>query len=440
MATSPPTTVHPFKVDVTPAVGAFLCGGLLPPARQIEARVFLRGMVVSRGPLRCVVAVVDYCYLCGRSQRRFEEALASAAGIPAGRVALQSNHLHDVPLVDEEAHAVIQELSPQSPPVHDEGYFARVLADAANAVRDALHGPGVTLGGVALGEKAVEGFASNRRVIDAQGKCRVRWSVCADLSVRNQPEGRIDPMLRQAVLLDTAGKPFLTAGFYASHPQVSDHRYRISGDTIGLAIELFEQAHPDVFPLYFTGCAGDITAGKYTTLDRPRNRVVLGTRLYDGFLGAFESAAAPQSADGLSWAERIIELPLAPVAEPASHFEAMIRDPSSPVNVKYLAAMKLDRLRRGINRYPFRAARLSLGPVDMLFLPAELLVEYQFFARAASKRPVLVAAYGDSFLKYVATDHAFVEGGYEVEPLWSEVGPGVEKPIKDVIAATLAQS
>ncbi|MCX5661476.1 MAG: hypothetical protein NTW19_17485 [Planctomycetota bacterium] len=390
-------------------------------------------MVLSSGRQRCVVAAIDYCYLCGKSQRRFEEALGSAANIPASRVALQSNHTHDVPLIDEEAHAVIQELSPQSPPVHDEAYFSRVLADAANAVRTALTGPGTTLAGLALGEHAVEQFASNRRVIDAQGKCHVRWSVTRDAAVRDQPEGRIDPMLRQAVMFDPAGKPFLAAMFYTSHPQVSDGRRRVSGDTIGLALDLFQAHEPNVFPLYFTGCAGDITAGKYTTPDRVRNRHVFGVRLYDGVRGAFAKAATPQPVDGFTWHEQIIQLPLALIPQSAADLEAAVRGPEMAVGGKYLAAMKLDRIRRGIHTYPFRVVRLALGPVDMLFLPSELLIEYQFFARSLSPRPVLVSAYGDSFLKYIAYDAAFDEGGYEIEPGWTEITKGVEGPIKDAI-------
>lgn len=427
-------TVHPFKVDVTPPVGGFVCGGLHTTSIAIETPIYLRGMVLVSGEQRCVVAVVDYCYLCGKSQRRFEEALASAAGVPASRVALQSNHTHDVPLIDEEAHAVVESIAPQSPPFHDEAYFSRVLADSANAVRNAVLGPGTPLAGLALGEHPVEQFASNRRVIDAQGKCHVRWSVCRDAWTREQPEGRIDPLLRQAVLFDPAGKPFLAASFYASHPQVSDGRRRISGDTIGLALDLFAAHEPGIHSLYFTGCAGDITAGKYTTLDRPRNRHVFGVRLYDGLRGAFAKATSPQPVDGFSWHEEIIRLPLAPIPETAAHFEAQVRDPASYNSLKYLAAMKLDRLRRGIHDYPFRVVRLALGPVDMLFLPSELLIEYQFFARAQTQRPVLVSAYGDSFLKYIAYDRAFEEGGYEIEPGWTEVTKGVETPIKNAIA------
>ena len=69
----------------------------------------------------------------------------------------------------------------------------------------------------------------------------------------------------------------------------------------------------------------------------------------------------------------------------------------------------------------------------VLTLPAELIVDYQLHAKSKWPGPLAVAAYGDCFLNYVAIDSSFDEGGYEVQPLWTEVGRGIEKPIKDGI-------
>ena len=42
-------------------------------------------------------------------------------------------------------------------------------------------------------------------------------------------------------------------------------------------------------------------------------------------------------------------------------------------------------------------------------------------------------------LDYTAIDISFEQGGYEVDPRWTEVGPGIEKPIKDAIDEILVR-
>jgi hypothetical protein len=426
-----------FQVNVTPPIGDYLCGGLHNRALGVETPLYLHGLILSANGTHYVLAGVDYCYLSGRSQQRIVAALAEAAGIPVTQATLHSNHVHDAPLIDEEAHAIMAESGFQ---FHNEAYFAKVLADTGAAIHAALAHEGATVASVSHAQHPVEQFASSRRVLDSKGRCQVRWSICRDEALRNAPEGRIDPMLDQIVFFDAGQTPLACLHFYASHPQVSDGRRMISADTIGVARDLFAQAFPGVFQIYFTGCAGDITAGKYTNADKPRNRLVLGVRLYDGMRGAF-AKAAPRPVESLGWANHVIELQLRPLPEGSAPYEAMLRDPSAGNSTKYLAAMKVDRLRRGLQSYPFRVSRLRLGDVNILFLPTELVSEYQFYAKAHSPTPgrLAVAAYGDSFLKYVAHDRAFDEGGYEVDPNWSEVGKGIEAPICRGIDAVLGQ-
>lgn len=431
--------LHAFKVDVTPPVGEYLCGGLHGKSTGIEQRIHLRGGVLTEldaaGAVRerVAIAVVDYCYICGRSQRRIEEALARGAGVPATKAAVQSNHVHDVPLIDEEAHALMDAYTPG---VHSETYFARVLRDVESAVSAAVRGGGVEIGGVSFTSCKVSEFASSRRVLGPDGRCLVRWSVCRDDAVRSAPEGRIDPLMDMVVFHEAnTGKPAACWGFYASHPQVSDGRGLVSGDTVGIAMELFEQTNAGIAPVYFTGCAGDITAGKYTTTNRPRNRHVFGIRLYDGFQGAFDAAraATPQPLRSLAWADHTAEVPLAPIHGSESDHLAKLRDPAAPSSLKYLSAMKIDRHRRNLHAYPFRVSRLRINDHALFFAPSELVVEYQFHAKRRCGGKAMIAAYGDSFLKYIAHDRAFDEGGYEVDPLWSEVGKGIESHVKRAI-------
>ena len=74
--------------------------------------------------------------------------------------------------------------------------------------------------------------------------------------------------------------------FYASHPQSYYGDGRATADTAGLARRQLE-AEEHVPQIYFTGCAGNIAAGKYND-GTPRARAELTERLH----AAMQAAAA----------------------------------------------------------------------------------------------------------------------------------------------------
>jgi hypothetical protein len=122
------------------------------------------------------------------------------------------------------------------------------------------------------------------------------------------------------------------------------------------------------------------------------------------------------------------------VEESAAALAERIREDSWR-SAKYLAAAKLWRLREGLDTNPFEVSRLSLNGISALFMPAETCVSYQLHAKAQGV--TAVAAYGDCFLKYVAADEAFDQGGYEVDPRWTEVERGIEGRVKAIMAEAM---
>lgn len=429
-----PILARTFFVDVTPPVGTFLCGGLHTTSLGVEQPISLRGMILEQNGTRVVVAAIEYCYLCGKSHDRMIAAMARAAGAPESAVTLHSVHTHDAPLVYEEAQLLIKDPAH----VHDEIYFRHVIDTTRRAIQSALAKPGTAVGGVRFTNHRVHEFASTRRILDASNRCKVRFSRCADPVIKAAPEGKIDPLVDQVVFHDVSGKPFACWHFYASHPQVSDGRRLVSGDTVGVALELFEKTNPGVFSVYFTGCAGDITAGKYTTSYRERDRLTFGTRLFDGMQAAFEKQIAPTPLEAIGWSDHAFEMPLSIETKPAAHYQAVLDKSGMPSSAKYLAAIKLHKLNRKLPTYPFRTSCLALNDLRVLFMPSELCVEYQLFAKSLRPGKVAVAAYGDSFLNYIATDEAFDQGGYEVESDWTEVTRGCEPLIKSAIRRAIS--
>ncbi len=428
-----------FRVDVTPPIGMNICGWL-KPAIEVESPLELRGILLSDEGTHYIVAAIDYCYMIGRSQRRFEDAIAEAAGIPHGQVVLQSNHVHDAPVFNEEILGLINRLNPQIDVLHNEEHFSEVLEKARRAIAEALAEPGRTLRSVAFTEHRVHRFGSTRRCLDENNRANIRWSkgIKPGSWLKEYPEGRIDRILSQIVFFDPQDKPITSLNFYASHPQVSNGRRLWSSDTIGIARDLFEQVHPEIFPIYFNGCGGDVTAGKYTTEVKERDRLVFGTRLFDAMHAAFEKAR-PVPFESIEWSDRTIDVPLSKISDSESFYEAIVARSGERLAKKYLAALKLNRLQNNIHHYPFRLTRLSLNGVAALFLPAELIVDYQLYAKDTFQGDLAVAAYGDSFLNYVAIDASFPQGGYETQPELTEVEPGIEKVIKRGIAKILGK-
>jgi|GEM_PF-2469743 len=421
--------ISPFKVDVTPRIGDPICGGLMEPCTSIETSLWLRGIVLHANRTRHVVAAIDYCYLIGLSQRRLEEALARGAGVDRSQVCVQSNHTHAGPLIAEEPHVLVKRLFPDID-LHPEDYFQQVLKSAEESVKQACESP-TEVGGVGFAEHAVEQFASTRRVLDENDHASIRWSVTVDQKIRNAPVGYIDPILTQIVFYDTSKKPITCLNYYACHPQVGTIDGVVHGDSIAVALKLFEQTHPDIMPIYFDGCGGDVTAGKYTDVNASRRNLhVFGVRLFDAMHEAILKAR-PAPIESVTWHDDGFDCPMAQNQFTEDELLEMINKPDTIDNRKFLYSWNLLRLREYPESYPFRSTLLRLNDIGILMLPAELSVEYQLWAKAQYSGRLAVAAYGDCMLNYVATDIAFDQGGYEVQPIWTEVEKGIEQHIKN---------
>ncbi len=425
-----------FKVNVTPPMGFPLCGGYLPRANKLIADNYLRGLIIEDNGQRYVIAGIDYCYLIGKSHTRFEEALARGASTTPDKATLNSTHAHAAPLITEEAHETLRQFDPKQN-FHDEAYFSDVLSRTQIAIQDAIKAGLWSVSGVAFASHAVEEFASTRRVFLKPGKSSIRWSVTRDPAVKEAPIGLVDPNVDLVTLYDENQKPRVSMGYFACHPQVGYVNGVIHSDTPGIAMSLFEERYPDTFPIFFDGCGGDVTAGKYTSPHPTRNNHLFGVRLYDALEEAFLKSR-PSPLGQFSWNNQSFPAPLAPVQFSLKEITDKMASPSSGDSEKILAAFKKFRLDTNSATYPFRITHARFGDIGLLMLPAELSVIYQFYAKQLHRGPLAVAAYGDSYLNYVAYDKAFEEGGYEVDPWWTEVGPGIEVWIKDKISKVIA--
>jgi hypothetical protein len=200
--------------------------------------------------------------------------------------------------------------------------------------------------------------------------------------------------------------------YYATHPMSYYGDGRVSSDFAGLARKQRQADEPNVVHLYFTGCAGNIAAGKYNDGSHEM-RPVLVRRLYEGIVQS-ENELRPIPIDSVGWHTREI-IPPARDGLTLDSLEKQISDKSATVVNRNRPSFELSWLRRLEHRTPIVLSALHLNGIRLLHLPSECFVEYQL--RAQMMRPdafVAAAAYGDGGPWYIPTKEEYPNGGYEV--------------------------
>lgn len=281
-----PLKVAAFSCDVTPPIGHPLCGGWIKPLETADDPLLAKGIVLADGRTRYVLCAVDWCLLQTGAFDAFRRKIAAAAGVPETQVSVHTVHQHNAPIADANAELLLQRVA-HPPPHLDLRFLAEVTDRLAASVHDTCERlqPFTQIG---FSKARVDQFASNRRVRRADGKITARMSATKDPALRAEPEGLIDPWLRTVSFFD-GDRPLARLHYYASHPQSFYGDGRATSDTVGLARARLE--HEEGVPqIYFTGCAGNVTAGKYND-GSPRARAELVDRIY---LAMKQSAAAAQ--------------------------------------------------------------------------------------------------------------------------------------------------
>jgi hypothetical protein len=418
-----------FSCDVTPPIGHPLCGGWIDPVKSVDDPLEARGVVLlgSDGPI--VLAAVDWCELRNDSYEQFRHFLAEAAGTDAERVAVQCLHQHDAPMADLGAQRLLDMAEKTSPCVdpafHEQA--ARRLAEALKAsLPDAR--PFDTIG---TGRAKVDQVASNRRILGPDGKVAiVRYSSAGkDSKAREAPEGLVDPWLRTLSFWN-GDKPLAALHYYATHPMSHYGKGQVSSDFAGLARRKRQGEQPEVFQVYFTGCAGNVTAGKYNDGSDPL-RGILRDRIHAAMAAAWE-ATGRRPAGPIAWRVEPVRLP--PRVEPqfgAVESAKVLENVAEPPVRRNNAAIQLAWLQR--QDRPIDLTALHIGNACVVHLPGEPFIEYQLAAQeSAPDRFVCVAGYGDGGPGYIPTARAYAEGGYE--PTVALAGPPSEEILRKAIA------
>ncbi len=419
-AAAPALRVAAFRADATPPLGEPLIW--VDPAREILDPLLAKGVVLDDGRQRLVLCAVDWCGIGSSTHRLFVRRIAEAAGASVRNVSVHVVHQHTAPYVDGDGSALLRKY-PDTPLLMSAGALDIVTGRIAEAVRGAA-GRLQPADRIGFGEAGVDSVASARRIVE-NGALVTRFSTGGrDPRMAALPEGDVDRRLR-TLTFARGDKPLVRLHYYATHPQTFCCDGRVTADFVGAAREQFE-TEEGVPQIYFTGCAGDVTVGKYNDSTRAAQ-----DGLRQRLLAGFRAAAAATSfgpLPRLRWKAAPLHPP--PRTAPLPDLAAMT---GRSAQDRYRAAITVAFSQR---REPLEIAALHLGRFTVLHLPGEPMLFFQKFARqAAPGRTIIVAGYGDISPGYLCTDEAFRQGGYE--PGASNAGASMEavltRAIKEIV-------
>jgi hypothetical protein len=419
-----------FQSDVTPPLGHPLCAGWYPPAKGIADPLSALGLIlVPDDQLPMVLCALDWAELSNGDYDCWRGELAQAVGTEAERVAVHCIHAHDTPWPDRDAQDILDAHGCLNI-IMTGDWAEKVRAEAAQAAGEAMTKLQPCTD-IAVGEAKVEKIASNRRVMGPDGKVAgVRWTQCTDPQVRDAPAGIIDPMLK-TIGFYQGETPLALLHYYAVHPTSEDGTGLVTPEFVGLARNR-RRAESDVPHIYFTGCAGNVTAGKYND-GVADNRELFTERIHRAMLEA-EQDSARQPLEHVRWTVEPVQLPPREDMD-EENLLAQIASAATGAKVHSKAALMLTYLRR--RDWPIPVTCLHLNErVAVVHLPGEIFIEYQLHAQAS--RPdafVAVAGYGDLGTGYITLASSFAAGGYE--PVDAFVSGRSEKIVRVAIEKVL---
>ena len=440
-----------FSVDVTMPMGHPGMGGGISPGKSVADPLYAKGFVLTGGEKPFVVISFDWCEIRGTSFEKWQKALAEAAGTEPQRVLISSTHVHDAPVMDEDAEKLLRDMEATGawknipPPDHkapiqvasvcQPEFNEKCIKEVSAAVVESLkHARKVTHFGTGKGK--VERVGSNRRFFLPNGRVSYgRMSRTTSKDAQEADDGTIDPWLRTLSFWD-GEEPVCAFHSYAVHPMSQYGAGKVSADFPGLARDTMQKAHPGALQIYATGCAGNVTAGKYNPAGTD-NRAALAHQLCLGMEAAWKNTErTPLTSLGF----KLAHMPLGARDTP-NHTEALLRQRLAEGVKPFTrseAAMGLawyERVKRG-HKVQVPAIEFDAKHVLML-LPAESYIEFQLFAQEC--RPdafVMVMGYGECGPGYIPIDRAFNENDSNLND-WAWTPPGSEAVMKTAIREVL---
>lgn len=389
------------SVDATPPNGVELAGFHRPPddprlatgSRQPAA---IRVIMLERGAVKAAIVVIDILAVSADFARGLARAVENRVGIPADHVRVCATHTHSMPtfLPFRQWGGVPPE------------YQSLVMERALEAVERAWHDRSAAR--LLVGSSRVEGGNSNRTVKPGQWRTDAEFGPTSDDSQR-----WLDTMLHTLVFERSGGKPPIVAYHFSAHPVCFQDT--LSGpDWVGAVADRC-RATRGSDPVFLQGHIGDVNPGDGTKWigDAEPTARAISKGLEAALAGARETTI-----DRFESIRRPLDLPLDLDLQRA--WLAAYRDnpaacSSGPwVDAGFAAAwFRAAAVEHPPGVRPTTISSLRLGPVAILFHPAELYSCYGLAIRRDSGAPTtLCVGYTDDFVGYLTDSAAYAAEEY----------------------------
>ncbi len=432
-----PYQVATFEIDVTVPIGHALMGGGIAPAKEIVDPLHAQGIILLGPEAPIVWLSVDWCEIRNDAYDTWRDAIAEAVDTSRERVLLAAIHQHDTPVADFTAQRLLDDVGLEKS-LCDAEFVRECIARSARAAKESLsNAQSVTHYGVGVAE--VEGVASNRRIVSDSGEVTFgRNSSAPDESIRDKPIGLMDPNLRTLSFWN-GDKPVAAMSTYAVHPMSYYGRGGVSADFIGIARTKMQQEIPNAPYLYFSGCSGDVVAGKHNDGSEPE-REKLANRMADGMRAAWANTER-YPLDAVAFRSVPLIVPMRDTdAFTEEEQRRTLSNTSTTIFNRNLAAMGLSWRARHAAGQPIDVCAVDFGAVKFLLMPAESFVEYQLAAqRLTPDSVVLVAGYGESAPGYIPSESA-IQDHFIDSHTWCWVGPDAPEAMHQAMRNALART
>jgi len=421
-----------FKVDITPPIGFPLAYGV---NNKIDSHIYMSGIILDDGNKRIVFVSADVIGISGDAHIYLRKIIAKASETSVSNVFLHAVHQHDSIRIKFNFECVAKAHGIEPFIIKD--FFDGIMKKIVDAVKKSVSDKWVSIVDIGTSESRLSGLASNRRLLDENGKVHaMRWSMTCDKDLQDEPVGVIDPILRTLTFNNKQGKPVAALHFYASHPMAAYRRNMVGADVPGVARDYAGKHYgKDVLNIYFNGCGGNVTFGKFAINPPEKSLKILGERLGKGIIRNLNSYDRhPVSKIKIKKAS--FEIPFMTKIERDRVYRAFPDDKVASIIVEEWTNLKKewDKWRK------VEISRISIGDdIHILSMFGETVVEYQLYAQSLIPEKFLAcAAYSNSIYDYIPTAIMFDEGGYETDA-GSFTTPDIELLYKEAIKKVLEE-
>ena len=416
--------------DITPPLGIELAGFHKPPGQErrvkgIRQPTEVRALVLTYGPTPVALCSLDILGLDEAMARRIQRAAAARTGIPAENIHLVATHDHSMP-----TFLTLRQWGGMSPE-----FMATVEQRTVEAIAAAQ--ADLAPAELSLGKCRAAGGSHNRTV--KAGVARTD----AEFGPQSTDDQRwLDTMLHALVFRRAGKKPDLLWYHFSAHV-VCYADEQAGPDWPGeVAREIRHQL--DLRPSFLQGHIGDVNPGDGSDWRGEIRQTV----------AAITPALKQAIADAREQRVDCLRSCSTPFAVPFDMelFEQWVdeyrRDPSKCQSGQWVdAGFAADWYRgnehrdRNVKHLPITLSAIQLGPVGMLFHPAELYSYYGLAIRRDSPlRDTLVVGCADGSIGYLPDPTAYQKGEYSalVVPKIVDLPPYQPTAAREMTAAAIA--